>query len=256
MSTIKALLGVAVLILSLRVNAAVVTFEDVADPTDINGAVIFRPSSNQYLETGGLIFNPTTTSENIHVQTAAFQDARTFSNNGSNILSSYSNAGGPSIEMFSENLFSINSIDFAEYGISATGPSTLDSLLITGYFSNGNSISRFIQLDGFTDGKDGVDDFQNEIFDNSWSGLTYIEIGSDDGPARNVFYMDNFDFEISENLNPLYHNLLPSPSSFMQPISTVPEPSVISLMIVGLFGIMSNWLKASHMTNLGGKQQF
>lgn len=187
-------------IFSLAVCAATVTFEEVpVSGVGTDGQEIYYAAAGDFLESNGLIFAPAATSRNVAVNGAEFIDARShlsFANNGTNILSSYTNSGEHSFVMSAANTqyFSLTRLDLARYG-STSMPSDLDSVKVKGYRHDGAILNQVFDLEIVPDGAGGVSDFETFIFDNSWEGLSQVEFGPADGPSRNIFYIDNIVYD-------------------------------------------------------------
>lgn len=72
------------------------------------------------------------------------------------------------------SLFSLISVDLAEYSTVVSGPATVQFI---GYHIDGSRVTSSFTTDGIIDGTGPLADFQTFYFDSKdWSGLTHVEI--------------------------------------------------------------------------------
>jgi hypothetical protein len=224
--------------LSVGANAATVDFESYVSPAAGSTPVVSSGFSDEIdgltLAAGGI---------NYSIAPADWADARSnlsFANNGTNYGRCFTNSGAPCLLLSSPEYFSLSSIDLAEYG-STSFPSLLDSVLVTGYRSDGTQLTRSILLDNIVDGMGGQDDFEIFAFDTSWSDLWKVDLGPADGPARNIFSFDNIVYQNSGVLNTSYAGFLEDyPDIDDAPVPTIPIPATFWLFgsALGLLGWM------------------
>jgi hypothetical protein len=115
--------------------------------------------------------------------------------------------------------FSLFSIDFGE--IVNTGNEfesvVADSVLVTGYLSNGDTVSTTINLDLISDGIGGADDFQTFTFDSQWTNLNFVDFYATRQEVNGYVPLVNFD------------NIV---------VSAVPVPAAFWLFGSGLIGLI------------------
>lgn len=105
-------------------------------------------------------------------------------------------------EMQDSSLFSLDSVDLAEYSSVFLSPKTIT---FTGFYLDGNSTSQSFDIDGFFG---GLNDFETFSFDSSFMNLSYVEANTI------IFSMDNLE------------------------INAVPEPSTLLLFSGALAGLV------------------
>lgn len=96
--------------------------------------------------------------------------------------------------------FSLVSVDLAEW---STGYPEPVSVRFLGYKSDGSTVTAHLVTDGIIDGTGPLADFETLYFDSRFTGLTRVEI------PTTTWHLDNL-------------------------VITVPEPSVGSLVLLGL----------------------
>jgi hypothetical protein len=115
------------------------------------------------------------------------------------------------------SLFSLVSVDLAEYSTVVPGPATVQFI---GYHVDGSKVTSSFTTDGIIDGTGPLADFQTFYFDSKdWSGLTHVEI------PNSIWSLDNL-------------------------IVAVPEPSAGALLLVGTLALGAlKWRKPSSRHN-------
>jgi len=87
------------------------------------------------------------------------------------------------IELLNGGLFSLLSVDLAEYSTVFSGQSR--TITFSGKTINNVIVTQTFTTDGIVDGIGGQDDFESFIFSSQFDNLTYVDINTD------LFSMDN-----------------------------------------------------------------
>lgn len=115
------------------------------------------------------------------------------------------------INMADNSLFSLGTVSLAEY---STVRHSSRNFIFTGHYADGSTTSQTFVTDGLIDGIGGIDDFETFAFSSAFNDLAYVTL-------RSPSY-------VSVSIDDLVVN----------PI-TVPEPSILSLFLLGSLGIVT-----------------
>jgi hypothetical protein len=207
------LVGSVVLgLVAMQAQADILTFDEIAPTAAIQTEVT----------SGGFVIS----SEHFHT-VGPGRLYNNFSNNGTTTLSYESNRGQAFLISRTDGAaFDLMSLDAGEF-YNTTHPDNASSLVdrpnanlieITGYLVGGSTISTILNLDGLSDGPDGVNDFQHFVIPSFFTNLTAILLTgytSNGGPGG--IAVDNLEYALTR--------------------TSVPEPSGLALLGIGLLGI-------------------
>lgn len=228
MRQIKLIVAAVFLMSPMAANARLITFdfENISDPVGENGALV---SNGFVFDPGDVDWFPEWSSEQEdgwigHYHIADPTDPRYDAYNAYNgskylIVDYFLDASILNIYGASGQVFGVRQFDLAEAG--GPGPDwpcqqppfefQQCDVTYIGVLAGGGIISQTVTLDGISDGIGPLDDFETFTFDGRWNRLTMFSI------VPKASY-----------LGPGLDNLV---------IRTVPEPSTLALLGIGLFGM-------------------
>lgn len=184
-------------------EASVIDFEDIAAPV---GGNFIEPSE----ASGGFLFS--SPPGHIHRTNQAIG----FGDSGSTNLTIHGDGNGLTMTQFGGGAFRINSVFLSE-GFSGLGAATVH---VVGSISGGGTVTTDFTLDGLFDSVGGVNDFQLFSFSSAWTNLSSVAFNGVGGaPTEHGWSIDN----IGVNEAP--------------PTPTVPEPTSLTLLALGLAGV-------------------
>jgi hypothetical protein len=208
--TLSALLFTASVVTVSTANAAVVTFDP---PPIVGGQVVTTSYTESGVSfTGSYAYTSTTV--------AASPGGDFFASNSSTGFVQLLFGSSMTIAMADSSLFSLGSVDLAEYSTVFVSPATIT---FTGYLSGGGTTSQTFTTDGVIDGPAGLADFESFVFNASFTGLASLVADT------TVFSMDNLEV---------------NPAS----VSAVPVPAAAFMFAPALLGFLGLRRKTNQST--------
>ena len=180
---LRLLLFAAVLTLARPAGAAIITFEDLAQPPGSNTIGGDRIST-------GFLFDINT--NHSHLVNDAFS-----SFNGTTWLGLDDTDGDHTLLMsrVGGGTFSLQAADFSEFFTDDNGHARL--IDVTGNFAGGGTIFLVIALDLVADGPGPLNDFQTQLFGPAWTNLVSVQFIAHGG-ANDWWAIDNIVTQVPE----------------------------------------------------------